>query len=195
MAYINDAALIVANADFYTAPVGTAAPTDLATIAAPWDTLGHTSPEDILSWASEGGEATTIGSLQNPSLRTVYSARTETFSTTLLQWDEKTLKLYFGSNMEEVAGNALFKGVPSRPAATKSALLVVVKDGDNRFGIYVPSAEILRGDDVAFDDTENFAGLPISVTPINYNGNSWAYAVTPLMGAASEPDEDAGAGA
>ena len=193
MAYINDAALIVANADFYLAPVGTAAPSDLDVVPEDWKVLGHTSPEDILSWASEGGEATTIGSLQNPSLRTVYSARTETFSTTLLQWDEVSLKLYFGSNMEEIAGNALFKGVPSRPAATKSALLVIVKDGDNRFGIYVPSAEILRGDDVAFDDTENFAGLPISVTPINYNGNSWAYAVTPLAGAVTPPDEGAGA--
>ena len=193
MAYINDAALIVANADFYLAPVGTAAPSDLDAVPEDWKVLGHTSPEDILSWASEGGEATTIGSLQNPSLRTVYSARTETFSTTLLQWDEVSLKLYFGSNMEEIAGNALFKGVPSRPAATKSALLVIVKDGDNRFGIYVPSAEILRGDDVAFDDTENFAGLPISVTPINYNGNSWAYAVTPLAGAVTPPDEGAGA--
>lgn len=188
MAYINDAALIVANADFYLAPVGTDAPSDLDVVPEDWKVLGHTSPEDILSWASEGGEATTIGSLQNPSLRTVYSARTETFSTTLLQWDEVSLKLYFGSNMEEIAGNALFKGVPSRPAATKSALLVIVKDGDSRFGIYVPSAEILRGDDVAFDDTENFAGLPISVTPINYNGNSWAYAVTPLGTAESGGD-------
>lgn len=181
MAYQNDAALIVANADFYTGAVGAAAPTDLNAIdEMVWDVLGHTSPDDILSWASEGGEATTVGSLQNPSLRTVYSDRTETFSTTLLQWDEKTLKLYFGSNMEEVTGSTLFKGVPSKPVATKVALLVVVKDGDSRFAIYVPSAEILRGDDVAFDDTENFAGLPISVTPINYNGNSWAYAVTPL---------------
>ncbi len=181
MAYVNDAALVVANADFYTGSVGAAAPTDLNTIDdAVWDVLGHTSAEDILSWASEGGEATTIGSLQNPSLRTVYSDRKETFSTTLLQWDERTLKLYFGSNLEEVAGSTLFMGVPSKPVATKAALLIVVKDGDNRFAIYVPSCEILRGDDVAFDDTENFAGLPISVTPINYNGNPWAYAVTPL---------------
>ena len=78
MAYINDAALVVANADFYTGKVGAAAPTDLNEIDdVVWSVLGHTSPEDILSWASEGGEATTIGSLQNPSLRTVYSARTE----------------------------------------------------------------------------------------------------------------------
>ena len=181
MAYVNDAALVVANADFYTGAVGAAAPTDLSDIDTEvWDVLGHTSPEDILSWASEGGEPTTIGSLQNPSLRTVYSDRTETFSTTLLQWDEKTLKLYFGSNLEEVAGSTLFKGVPSKPVATKVSLLVVVKDCDTRFAIYITSAEILRGDDVAFDDTENFAGLPISVTPINYNGNPWAYAVTPL---------------
>lgn len=194
MAYVNDAALVVANADFYTGPVGAAAPTDLNDIDdSTWDVLGHTSPEDILSWASEGGEATTIGSLQNPSLRTVYSDRTETFSTTLLQWDERTLKLYFGSNLEEVAGSALFMGVPSKPVATKAALLVVVKDGDNRFAIYVPSCEILRGDDVAFDDTENFAGLPISVTPINYNGNPWAYAVTPLGASTTEPGGGAGA--
>lgn len=181
MAYIDNAALVVANADFYTAPVGTAAPTDLETINEEWKILGHTSPEDILSWASEGGDATTIGSLQNPSLRTVYADRTESFSTTLLQWDEDTLKLYFGSNMKEIATGSIFSGVPSKPTATKVALLVVVKDNENRFGIYAPSTEILRGDDVAFDDTENFAGLPITVTPVNYNGSSWAYAVTPLV--------------
>src|SRR5699024_9397755 len=73
----NDATLVVKTGRFYIAPVGTEAPTNLTAPGEPWEELGHTSVEDILSWATEGGEATTLGSLQSPSLRTTSSPRTE----------------------------------------------------------------------------------------------------------------------
>src|SRR5699024_12693535 len=49
--------------------------------------LGHTPLTDILSIAFEGGEVTTLGSLQNPELRTARTPRTATVNMSLLQWD------------------------------------------------------------------------------------------------------------
>lgn len=180
MAINDDATLVVKTGRFYVAPVGTPAPADLKDIGGEWEQMGHTSLEDILSWATEGGESTTLGSLQSPSLRNTVSARTESFTTTLLQWDEETLPFYFGGNMELIPGSEIFLGVKSNPAAVKKAFLVVFEDGQNRFPVYAPSAEIGRGDDLSLDSTDALAGLPIQITLLNYEGNDWSFAVAPI---------------
>lgn len=183
MAINDQATLVVKTGRFYVNEVGTAQPEELspsALTAAGWDQLGHTSLEDILSWATEGGETTTLGSLQSPSLRNTTSARTESFTTTLLQWDATTLPFYFGSNMELIEGSAIWRKVKSNPAPVKKAFLVVFEDGANRFPVYAPSAEIGRGDDLSIDSTEDLAGLPIQITLLNHDGNDWAFAVAPV---------------
>ncbi|MFI2673902.1 hypothetical protein ACH5AU_30840 [Streptomyces albidoflavus] len=91
---LNDAAtLVVGSGNYLTAPVGTPMPEDLLVPASPWLSVGHTSLEDVFGITSEGGEATTIGSLQNKSLRTKYSVRTETMTFTLQQFDTVALNL------------------------------------------------------------------------------------------------------
>lgn len=182
MAINDNATLVAKTARYYVAPVGTAAPADLKTIGAAWEEIGHTSPDDILAWATEGGDKTTLGSLQSPSLRTTTASKTESFSTTLLQWDEKTLPFYFGDNLELIPGSEIFVGVKSAPDAVKKALLVVIADGQNRFGVYAASTEIGRGDDLSLDSTEDLAGLPVNITLINYQGAAYAYAITPIGG-------------
>lgn len=178
---INDlATLVVGSGNYLTAPVGTAMPADLLTPLSPWQNVGHTSLEDIFGITSEGGEATTIGSLQNKSLRTKYSARTETMTFTLQQFDTAGLKLYFGSNAPILPDGSV--GVPTNPEPTQSAFLAVFVDGDNHFAFYAPRAEIYRADDMAISDTESLAGLPIGVKPMVHNTNTWTYAITPLGG-------------
>lgn len=179
----NDAATLVIGAgNFYTAPVGTAMPSDLsAAPSAPWENVGHTSLEDIFSTESEGGEATILGTLQNKSLRTKYSTRTEKFTITLQQFDEAGLKLYYGSNASVAVGGEL--EIPNDPTPTQAAFLAVFVDGSNHFGIWVPKAEIYRADDLALSDTESLAGLPIGITPLQYQTNDFNFAVTPLGGA------------
>lgn len=175
----NDAATLVVGAGNYlTAPVGTAIPSNLAAPGSPWVTVGHTSLEDIFSIASEGGEPTTIGTLQNKSLRTKYSARSETMTFTLQQFDAAGLKLYYGSNMVTNADGTL--GVPQDPTPTVAAFCAIFIDGDNEFAFYAPKAEIFRADDMELSDTESLAGLPIGVKPMLYLTNTWTYAVTPL---------------
>ena len=175
----NDAAtLVIGSGNYLTAPVGTAMPADLLVPTSPWDAVGHTSLEDIFGITSEGGEATTLGTLQNKSLRTKYSPRTETMAFTLQQFDEAGLKLYFGSNAPTLADGSL--GVPAEPVPTSCAFLAVFVDGENVFAFYAPKAEVYRADDMSLSDTESLAGLPLGVKPLILGTNDYAYAVTPL---------------
>ncbi|MCM8548824.1 hypothetical protein [Streptomyces sp. STCH 565 A] len=181
---LNDAAtLVIGSGNYLTAPVGTEMPSDLLTPLSPWEAVGHTSLEEIFSITSEGGEATTIGSLQNKSLRTKYSARTETMSLTLQQFDVPALKLYYGSNATVLPDGTV--GVPTDPIPTSCAFLAVFVDGENHFAFYAPKAEVYRSDDLSFGDTESLAGLPLGVKPMPYGANNWSYAITPLGGAAA----------
>jgi hypothetical protein len=176
---LNDnATLVIGSGNYLTAPVGTDLPEDLLVPTSPWAVVGHTSLEDIFSIASEGGEATVIGTLQNKSLRTKYSARTETMTFTLQQFDVPGLKLYYGSNAPVLPNGTV--GVPTEPTPTTSAFLAVFVDGENHFAFYAPKAEIYRADDVSFGDTESLAGLPIGVKPMAFGSNTYTYAITPL---------------
>jgi hypothetical protein len=178
MAINNDATLVVGAGNFFTAPVDTAIPADLATPGDTWVNAGHTSLEDIFSITSDGGDATTIGTLQNKALRTSYATRTETFNFTLQQFDVDSLKLYYGSNATVGAGGEV--QVPASPTPTVKAFLAIFVDGENMFAFYAPKAEIFRADDLALSDTESLAGLPLAVKPLVSGTNKWAYSVTPL---------------
>lgn len=178
MALNDNATLVIGSGNYLTAPTGTDIPNDLLVPVSPWEAVGHTSLEDIFSISSEGGDATTIGSLQNKSLRTKYAARTETMTFTLQQWDIKGLMLYYGSNAPILPDGSV--GVPADPVPTVCAFLSVFVDGENVFAFYAPKAEIYRNDDISFGDTESLAGLPLGVKPMTYGANSWTYAITPL---------------
>lgn len=178
MALNDNATLVIGAGNFYTAPQSTALPTDLTAVTTPWEVVGHTSIEDIFGASSDGGDATTLGTLQNKNLRTTYATRTESFTFTIEQFDAASLKLYYGSNMVSNADGTL--GVHQSPTPTVSAFLAVFTDGTNHFAFYAPKAEIFRGDDLSISDTESLAGLPLKVTPLNDGANTWTYAITPL---------------
>lgn len=171
--------LVPGAGNYFVAPTGTAFPADLTTPAAPWASIGHTSLEDILDLTFEGGEKTVLGTLQAKSARTTYSPTSEEFAVVLQQFDAASLALYFGSNMVSINGGELL-GIPQSPEPTEVAFLAAFYDGSRVFAFYAPRVEILRGDDPDFGDAENFAGLPLAVTPLIYDTNTWAYAVTPL---------------
>lgn len=157
---------------FYTAPVGTALPADLSAPDVAWTHMGHTSVEDILAAASEGGESTTLRSLQSKNLRTVVSPRTETFTMNLLQFDSPSLKLYYGANANVVSGRVQ---VPENPIPTERAWMVIFFDGHTVAGIYAPKASIFRADDFAVTDTENLSQLSVAITPLAHSTNTHTY--------------------
>jgi len=180
MAIDNDAVLKVGTGHFYTAPAGTALPADLRNPGGSWTEIGHTSVQDILSASSEGGDSTTLRSLQNKTLRVSIAPRTEAFIMNLLQFDSAGLKLYYGSNaVVDGDGNVQ---VPSNPVPTEVAWLVVFYDGNTTAGVYAPKASIIRNDDLSISDTENLAQLSLKVTPLNYAANDYALVwITPRV--------------
>lgn len=183
MPMIDNATLVVGAGNYLIADVGTALPADLTEPDVEWDEIGHTSLEDVFTASSEGGEQTVLGTLQNKNLRTSRTARSETFSIVLQQFDITGLQLYYGSNMVDVESDGSLMGVPTNPQPTTKAFLAVFLDGETVFGVYAPKAEIFRGDDVDITDTESLASLPLTVTPLQYDTNKWPYAVTPLQAA------------
>lgn len=179
---LNDNATIVFDAGNYftatyspTSPV--AMPADLLAPGASFDNIGHTSLDEVLRMASEGGDATQIGSLQNRTLRTKYSDRTDSILVTLEQFDTKSLKLYYGKNATVGANGEV--QVPTKGEPTIATFLAVFADGDNVFAIYAPKAEIFRADTIAVPQ-DGLAGLPLAVKPVKHGDNNWAYAITPL---------------
>lgn len=181
MALHDDTTLVIGSGNFFKAPAETPEPAVLTTISTPWENLGHTSLEDIFGITGEGGDATTLGTLQAKQLRTKYSPRTDTMNLTIQQFDAAALKLYFGSNMAEIDGGSAFHGIPTEPEPHVGAFLAVFIDGTQHFAFYAPKAEIFRREDMSLSDTESLAGLPLSVKPLVSGARSWAYAVTPLV--------------
>ena len=178
MAKNDNATLVIGSGNYLIADTGTALPADLTAPGVDWENIGHTSLEEILAMASEGGEPTVLGTLQNKSLRTTYSTRTEAFNVILQQWDTGALKLYYGANAITTSDGLI--AAAASPTPTEKAFLGIFLDGETVFAIYAPKAEIYRAEDWAIEDTESLAGLPISVTPLNYDTNVWTYAVTPI---------------
>lgn len=177
----NDAATLkVGVARFYTAPVGTARPTTVATLKAPpvtWTEVGNTSLDNILNLTSEGGAVTTLSSLQNKSLRQSVESRVESLGLNLLEWTSSTLKLYYGANAVVATDGAV--EVPSEPVPTEKAFLAVLEDGSNVGGFYCEKSSIFRSDDIAVADTNSLAQLPIKVTALNNAGKPSALTVIP----------------
>ena len=177
MALHDNAVLVPSTVHFYLAPVGTAKPADVADIDTPWVEIGHTSIEDLMSFESDGGDQTVLGTAQNASLKVTTARRTESFAFNLQQFDSESLKLYFGSNAVVASG---WVDVPDAPASTASAFLAVFTEGAKNLAFHAARAEILRGDDLDFADTESLASLPIKVTPTKYGTNTGPYSVYAL---------------
>jgi hypothetical protein len=193
LAFNDDAVIKIATAHFYTAPVGTPAPTDPLNPGADWENVGHTTLENILSMTTEGGEKTTLGSLQNRNLKNSYSARSVTFNFSIHQFDEDGIKLYLGSNAVTRDGRI---GQADTPVPTQRAFYVAVEDGEQFTDFYVPRADILGSDDLALSDTESLASLPLGVTPLRMNDHAAAWYTSPVapLPSGDEPGDGSGEG-
>lgn len=178
MALNDDALLNIGEGHFYLADVGTAAPADLSTIDdATWTDIGHTSADNVFGMTSDGGDVTVLQTLQSSSVRTSTAPVVETFNISLDQFDVDALKLYFGANAVAASG---WLAVQDNIVPTKKAFLAVFADGESRFGIWAASTEIQRSDAPEFAARGSLSSLPIGVKPLNYNGATSKYSVTPI---------------
>jgi len=172
----NDDAVLTAGAGWvFLAPVNTASPTDVQVspltggfdptdIPVAWIPVGHTSRDNLPEFGSDGGGTEVRGSWQNASLRQVVTDVAVDFVTlNLLQFDNSTLELYYGSANAMVNGERRFR-VASAPATTvERALLIVIVDGDEAVGFYSPKSSFKRDDAIALA-TDDFGALPTRAT-------------------------------
>lgn len=184
---LNDNAVFkLSTGHFYLAPVGTAEPTDLSNLDASWVEIGHTSLDNVLSQSSDGGDTTTLGTLQASSLRTSTTPIVVSWAFNLQQFDVDSLKLYFGSNSTPNTPDTdeqAWLRIASDPQPTTKAFLIVLFDGETKMGIHCQKAEIARGDDMDFSDTSSLSSLPLKVTPLDNAGAPARMSITPLQAA------------
>ena len=168
MPLVDDQVYIPGQARLLVAPVGTARPSDLVTIPAPWDDLGHSSIEDGITIGREGGDSETKGTWQNPVLRERRDPTSWFLTMFLHQVSNDTLRFFFGGGDVSEAG--VF-GVPITPVAQERAIIAQIIDGDNRVSIYVPKASLLADDDIEVD-VEEFLAFPIRATLLGITGEN-----------------------
>lgn len=146
--------------------VGSTPPSDLsATITTPWKVIGHTSLDNLPTWTENGGDQSTIGTWQAPSLRNVQTkAATYQMTFSSDQLDSQSFSLYYGvPNVVTTAG----KFDVTTPGAIEFALLVIIQDGDSYVGFHASRASFTRSGDISLA-TDAFTELPIQASFLTY---------------------------
>lgn len=182
MALNDDAVFIAARGYIYFGDVGTAAPT-AAEIAdfdpetfgvgtdgpgVGWDSLGHTSEEDLPEFGYEGGDTEAKSTWQKKNLKQVVTeAPVDHVTMKAQQFDIKTLEYYYGKNASLDAG--VFGIDTPTLAGIDKAILIVLVDGDNKIAFTAAKSTVGRDESVsmAIDD---FSTLPLKATFVKHTG-------------------------
>lgn len=164
---------------FTHATVGTAPPADTqteldaldltdATLATGWNNLGHTSRENSVALDKDGDDPEVKGTWQNPNFRKTGGTTTWLLNIPALQFDNEVLSLYFGEG--DISDADAFHVLPDASPEERALFLVLV-DGSNRVGLYIPKASI-SSDDAPEFDPENFVEFSLQATVLEESGAS-----------------------
>ena len=182
MALNDNAVVLPAVGYIYVAAVDTAAPTPAAIEAfdptvglSGWVQLGHTSRDDLPVFGFDGGDAETMGSWQNASLRRVTTEVAQDFVTfNALQLDEQILSYYYGvSNPGSTVGK--FDVTDSSVSGIETALVIVIVDGDATIGFHASKVSMGREDSIELA-VDEFVAVPLRASILKSGSNplfSW----------------------
>ena len=165
MAQIDASAVVASGGYIYIAPVGTAKPetiTDPTAPGADWESVGHTSLDELPEFGREADDPTTLGSWQNRKLKTVTPDVTYTITFNSIQCTATTYQLYFGAGSGAVQSDGSFR-IPATPVAQEHALLVILVDGDTYVPLWHPRVSLLGSDAISMS-AEEFVTFPITGT-------------------------------
>lgn len=164
---VNDAAVnLGTTGQIAIATIGSTPPSDLsAELTTPWKVIGHTSLDNLPAWTENGGDQSTIGTWQSPSLRNVQTkAATYQMTFSSDQLDSQSFALYYGvPNVVTAAG----KFDVFAPGNVEFALLVIVQDGESYVGFHASRASFTRSGDISLA-TDKFTELPIEASFLTY---------------------------
>lgn len=114
------------------------------TLPTNWVSLGHTSQDNLLTPAQDGGDVTTSGSWQKKVLRSDQASVVESLTIPSIQTlDNDVLKYYYGGGDATTAKR--FVG-SANPAPVEKRICVVLVDASKVAGLYWPKASITRAD-------------------------------------------------
>lgn len=156
MALDNKTVIVPGRGTVLFAAPNTAAPDftrfDLATESshAGWS-ISHTSKENMVSFDSDGGDLTQLGSWEADAIYATQAPLSLSITINKLQLDEETLKLQFGAtgNAWDAATKSL-KIKSISPTAKAVCLIMVGADG-RRGGFYMPNVTLGFGDAPSLD--------------------------------------------
>lgn len=179
MALDEQAVLTAAKGYIFTAPEGTTPPDPSAidmftpgTQLTGWDSVGHTSRDELPQFGYEGGETETRGSWQNSALRTVVTeAPIDYVTMNLLEFSEQSLELYYATQNANWAKPGEFIVGSGGLSSVRRAILIIVVDGDTHLAFYAPKTDVRRDDSIELE-TDEFAMLPIRATLLEYTHQS-----------------------
>lgn len=158
MGFKSNATVIPGKGTVLVADPDTAAPADYLTLdptdvdvltgeltdAPGWEGLGHTSRENNVSLSKDGGDVTASGSWWEEVLRSTRAPTNWTVTVNSIQVDALTLGLAFGGGtLDTVAGSY---DVGDIVPQDKALFILIVDNGGNRLGLYIPNTSVSIGD-------------------------------------------------
>jgi hypothetical protein len=158
-----DELLIAVGGTVYAAPVGTAAPTDIATaFDAVWRNIGYVSDAGVT--VDPGMTVGEIRAWQSAyPIRRHVTAQTLRVAMQLQQWNQDTIKLAFGGGTFEEAGGITTYTPPGPEEIYERALAIEALDGIRTFRWIFP-----RGMNVDLGETV-FTRAGLALLPISYD--------------------------
>ena len=141
-------------------------------LAASFVNVGYTTEDGVV--LSVGRESQTVPAWQSTRpVRRFNSSQMETFTATLLQWNEDTLALAFGGGSVSHSGDTYRYDFPAAGAVDERAIVVDWVDGDKDYRLVIPRTIITETTETTLARTapstlpitfESFATAPYILT-------------------------------
>src|SRR5882724_9387531 len=144
----------------YVGAVDAAAPTSLSAPGVAWTSLGNTSADNLPEFGSDGGKTDTLGTWQNPAIRTSVTAAVEQVKFKLDEFTNAAFQLYYGQSSLTGAGAVVGRYDVNTVGHIEKALLIIVQDGTHYVGFHASKASIGRDDSIKLDETK-LSELPL----------------------------------
>lgn len=124
-----------------------------------WSTFGHTSKANVVSFATEGGETTTMDTWLADNVRTIQSsARRVTLNINALELSVDTLDLAFNGELDAAKNRYI---IPNNANPLQRKLFVICGDNTGMIGFEIPLAELSASGMFTLNPTE-FVEIPLS---------------------------------